>query len=721
MSSTNSARPVPVANYETLMSELAADFLYQMDSTGRIEWASSSVTPILGWKPEELAGVHSSELIHPDDLPKIAIRRNKLLAGAVVDDVQFRGLDKSGAYRWLSVRVREVTDSSGYHKIWIAAAHEIHEEMAVRKALEALSQGSEVLLRAINEIGLLQLMCETVVEAGRYRFATYERPVLDSEKTVEIVAWAGEHSGKLSELSATWGATPTGQGPTGIALRTGQVQFTDDFQHEKNTSPWAQVATEMGIRSSISLPVFVSGQLDGALVLFGSEIGEFSELTQGPLANLAKSLGYGLAQLREQNRQRAIIDSLLDPYVLLRPVRDRMSRIVDFIYLDANRTACEYMKMDRDALVGARLLALLPGHLETGILNLYSNVIESGGPLILNSFPYYNEILQTTTYSDVRAIKVGDDLSYTWRDITDRHAASVALAASEEQYRLLAENSTDVVVRMHEVVIDWISPSITDMLGWEQEELIGTGFDELLHSEDIDAYLGCRNALEDGSLHVTRFRMLAKDLEYHWVEIRAKYYVDANGYRDGQVASFHTIDTQVAAEQALERRARYDELTGLLNRNDILDRLSSISSHTLRTGHEIAVMFCDVDGFKGINDTYGHAAGDQVLRSIAVRIEGAVRSDDMIARIGGDEFLVILDGVHDLAEATEIAEKLREKVANPIPIPGGTVVATLSIGVTLAQTNENVDVLVARADEAMYQAKKAGSNQVIAISASAAE
>jgi len=128
-------------------------------------------------------------------------------------------------------------------------------------------------------------------------------------------------------------------------------------------------------------------------------------------------------------------------------------------------------------------------------------------------------------------------------------------------------------------------------------------------------------------------------------------------------------------------------------------------------------MFCDVDGFKGINDTYGHAAGDQVLRSIAVRIEGSVRSDDMIARIGGDEFLVILDGVHDLTEAVDIADKLREKVAKPIPIPGGTVTATLSIGVTLAQSSENVDILVARADEAMYKAKKGGNNQVIAISA----
>jgi diguanylate cyclase (GGDEF)-like protein len=174
------------------------------------------------------------------------------------------------------------------------------------------------------------------------------------------------------------------------------------------------------------------------------------------------------------------------------------------------------------------------------------------------------------------------------------------------------------------------------------------------------------------------------------------------------------VDDQVAVEQQLEHRARTDELTQLLDRKEVLSRIQTLNGQSRRTGHELAVLFCDIDRFKEINDTHGHAAGDEVLRAMAERLHQTLRtSDDLAARIGGDELLVVLHGVQDLSNAVEIAEKLRAAAAEPVAIPGGYVHATLSIGATLAHKGESTDALVARADTAMYRAKQGGRNRVV--------
>jgi diguanylate cyclase (GGDEF)-like protein len=131
-------------------------------------------------------------------------------------------------------------------------------------------------------------------------------------------------------------------------------------------------------------------------------------------------------------------------------------------------------------------------------------------------------------------------------------------------------------------------------------------------------------------------------------------------------------------------------------------------------------LWCDIDHFKEINDVHGHAAGDDVLAGLAARIRGCLpKPGDLGGRIGGDEMMVAVQGVHGIDEAVQLAEGLRGSSAEPIPVSGGVVVATVSIGVTLALPGEAVDAVLARADDAMYQAKAQGRNRVVAISAAA--
>jgi diguanylate cyclase (GGDEF)-like protein/PAS domain S-box-containing protein len=412
---------------------------------------------------------------------------------------------------------------------------------------------------------------------------------------------------------------------------------------------------------------------------------------------------------------RAILDSLLDPHFLLSPQRDATGKITDFTITEANHAAADYYHLERDSMLGRRLLEFLPPDNAGGLLAMARDAHESGEPLVVNNYAFAFEIYGQERRFDIRAVRVDDSIVWTWRDVTERHLAAKRVAASEERYRLLAENSSDVIVRIRRGTIQWISPSVAPTFGYAVEECIGrlaTDFLEPIDRPQCAAYMA---QLESGRPVRARKIVRSKDGSRHWIETHASPYLDANGRMDGFVATSRIVDAEVAAEQQLEHRARTDELTELLNRKEVLSRIETLGAQSRRTGHELAVLFCDLDRFKDINDRHGHAAGDEVLRVTAERLRSVLRtSDDLAARIGGDELLVVLHGVRGMEDALTIAEKLRNAAAQPITTPSGPVSTTLSIGVTLAHPDETTDALVARADTAMYRAKQSGRNRVVA-------
>jgi diguanylate cyclase (GGDEF)-like protein len=161
----------------------------------------------------------------------------------------------------------------------------------------------------------------------------------------------------------------------------------------------------------------------------------------------------------------------------------------------------------------------------------------------------------------------------------------------------------------------------------------------------------------------------------------------------------------------LESMALQDPLTGLANRRLVPERVRMAIAHARRNRSHMAVLCLDLDGFKEVNDTLGHAAGDQLLRIVAERLLGAVREEDTVARLGGDEFLIALWQVSDAADAAKVASKIVELVAQPYHIDGYAVSVTASAGASMYPTDgEDVDALVKSADSALYKAKQAGKN-----------
>jgi diguanylate cyclase (GGDEF)-like protein/PAS domain S-box-containing protein len=415
----------------------------------------------------------------------------------------------------------------------------------------------------------------------------------------------------------------------------------------------------------------------------------------------------------ERCRLHATLDALLDPHALLEPDRDANGRIVDFVFVDANAAACLFNRMTYSQLVGTRLLELYPDPMVADLFAAYCQVVKTGTPATFDDWTYPGGVGK---YFDIRAVRVDGCISQTWRNVTDRHSAAEALAASEEQFRLLTENTLDVIVRARAGRFVWVSPSIVEALGWAPGDIVGRDHYELVLEEDWAVLSDAISALKDGRPTVFRVRARAKDMTYHWVECHAKPYRNSTGRDDGAAVTLRTVDLEVETEQRLDWQAHHDELTGLLNRKAALVELGAGSGRSPRLpGRDTAVLFCDVDSFKAINDRYGHAVGDQVLKAIADRVTATVRARDLVARVGGDELLIALAGVHGMDEAKEKAEAIRRCVAEPIITTAGAVTATLSIGLTLALPGECTDESIARADAALYTAKQAGRNCVARI------
>ncbi|MEN9877660.1 MAG: hypothetical protein RLZZ158_699 [Cyanobacteriota bacterium] len=238
---------------------------------------------------------------------------------------------------------------------------------------------------------------------------------------------------------------------------------------------------------------------------------------------------------------------------------------------------------------------------------------------------------------------------------------------------------------------------------------------ERIHHEDKQKVLTEIQKLWDKEKETIdiNYRMQHKDGSYRWIHDQGKIVAwSPQGKPTRLIGTHQDISPSKHNEEGLKLLANTDSLTGLINRTTAFENIRRIKNQLRRTGTRSALLFCDLDNFKLINDTYSHRTGDEVLCAVAKRIQACLRTGDLAARIGGDELLVFLEGVQDEANAQRLAHKLMEAVAKPIHTTVGLINTSMSIGLTLGRDEESVDELVDRADAAMYEAKRNGRNQV---------
>ncbi len=296
-----------------------------------------------------------------------------------------------------------------------------------------------------------------------------------------------------------------------------------------------------------------------------------------------------------------------------------------------------------------------------------------------------------------------------------RQDALRELSDRERRYRILAEQASDVTViltadgRLREV-----SPSVTALMGWEPAMAIGEHWRDQVHPDD-HAHL--QDALHHSELtpatpvQVGDHRIRHADGSWRWFAATATDLRSEPTIRGTLIVS-HDINARKRTEDILAHQALHDPLTGLPNRALLLDRLSQTLERTRRHDGTVAVVFLDLDHFKLFNDSFGHARGDELLRACAGRLQGAVREADTIARFGGDEFVVILDGTDRAEDAWVAAHRIMDALQAPITIAGAAHEVTASAGFVLATDDSTAEDLLRDADTAMYQAKRSGREQV---------
>ncbi|HVE71737.1 MAG TPA: EAL domain-containing protein [Thermoanaerobaculia bacterium] len=304
---------------------------------------------------------------------------------------------------------------------------------------------------------------------------------------------------------------------------------------------------------------------------------------------------------------------------------------------------------------------------------------------------------------------LGEILEGTVIDITDRKQAEDALRESEARYRLMAENSTDLIARTTpDGRFVYASDAIRNLLGYEPAEVIGAHIRDIIHPDDRPTL---RAIVPNEHGHTFTYRAIRKDGSIVWFESTSRALFDENGATTEVISVSRDISERRRAEEQIEYQAYHDGLTGLPNRLLFRDRLTVALAHAKRQHSPLVLMFLDLDRFKIVNDTLGHSLGDDLLRANATRLRSVLREGDTIARMGGDEFTVLLTDLTDVRDAARIAQKLLDTVAQPVRVEGHELYVTTSIGIAVYPNDgDTAELLLKNADSAMYRAKEAGHN-----------
>ena len=300
------------------------------------------------------------------------------------------------------------------------------------------------------------------------------------------------------------------------------------------------------------------------------------------------------------------------------------------------------------------------------------------------------------------------------RDISARKRAEQALRDSAQELRLFADNVPAMTVSYDENLrCRFVNKAFTEFFGVAAEDIIGKHVREVLGQEvyrEIEGHFV--QVLRGHPVTYQRTRKLPNG-ESRYLDVKLLPQIGDQGKVLGCFAVTTDITEHKLAEERIQRIAHHDDLTGLPNRLLFNDRLDQAMSLAKRDSRQFALLYLDLDKFKPVNDTLGHSAGDELLQAIAARIRHQVRESDTVARVGGDEFTVILPGIARREEAEIVAKKIIAALATPFQLgrQKQSVGIGASIGIALYPADaRDADALVKAADAAMYSAKQAGSS-----------
>ena len=430
---------------------------------------------------------------------------------------------------------------------------------------------------------------------------------------------------------------------------------------------------------------------------------------------------------QERLRILASAETSLDAFLLLDAERDEGGSISDLRISFSNRHAATLLDRFDGELTGRTLLDVMPQVLTGGLFDLLCQVVNTGEPLLGETEMLDSQV--RATWLRYQVVRLGDGVAMTLGDISD-------MKASERRYKELGEFTESIFESAPfsifatdpDGVITAMNRAAEELCGYSRTDLVGKAPLTLLHDRKELAMRAREQKLRtDPSLEgfdVLTAKATQGGLdEQEWTLLRAggmrvpiHLAVRALKRETGDVTGFVGIAFDVTEHRAMmeyvTHLATHDQLTGLVGRAVLQDRIRQAVERARRYGTKVALFVLDLDHFKRINDSLGHWAGDQVLLETAARLRLAVRSSDTVARMGGDEFVLMLEDLTNLADVEHCAHNVMKRLVPEMAVDQHQLQVTASIGVCVfPDMGTDVQHLLKWADAAMYSAKENGRNQ----------
>jgi len=659
-------------NHYRMLAENSSDFVIQSDSSGTIEWVSESVTRSMGWEIADLIGSNSFDLVHPEDLTAVADALD-LPTDEKDQNRRARLRTPGGDYSWISYSVREIFDAEGNLTKRISGCQIIDSQVA-----------SEVALATSEEH--FRLMAEN---SSDFVMKTSAQAVIEwiSPSITRVLGWTPQNMIARSRYAFI--------APEDRALAREQ---SGDLKDGKSVSGRLRVLCADGTVRWMSYsanPVFNDAN---KLV---SIVSGYRDIQQEVIAE----------QARFQSEQRLTLTMQASPVGLA--LTD-----LDHRFIEVNPALCELLNTDRDWLLGRKVSDVLSSEEQETVRLQRDAVLRGEQESIVAETRFIRPDGTSVWVSRSLALLRSQDgvpQAYITQlvDISEQRQARVALAQSEQRFRLaMASTPAGLAIVDLDRSFLVVNPALCQMLGRAPEWFLDHAVPDILTAGDNTLDLQMRSELTSSRADnsTRQKRLLHADGTTVWVDHSISMLRDDQGVAISYLSQFVNITETLREQDTLKFQASHDALTHLANRRALLERTVKVLEHPARSGKHVGVMYCDLDNLKTINDTHGHAAGDQVIVAIAKRLVDHVRSDDTVARVGGDEFVIALSAVHSMADLEHLAEKLQAAAAEPVDFQGSLIQPGMSIGMALANHGDHFEAVLQNADSALYQAKRRGGN-----------
>jgi diguanylate cyclase (GGDEF)-like protein/PAS domain S-box-containing protein len=502
-------------------------------------------------------------------------------------------------------------------------------------------------------------------------------------------------------------------GLSGKVWQSGQPLWSTDVGKDprsSSSSSEAGLSRGIGLHGTFVFPVLSDGKTIGVLSFASREAREPEKLLLEAIRVIGSQIGQFVERKQreeELRRFRSAMDASEDMIWLLDPVHMRV--------IDINDTACRKLGYSREELLSLAPQDIISTSREE-LSAIYSRLIQGGeGDTAVGGWYRRKDGSRFPVEAFRRAVQSEGShvIVAVVRDVTERRAVEEEL----RRFRLAMDNSADMIVLVDRATMRFVDVNETacKLLGYSREELLRMGPQDVLPvgREELERSYDELIAHPTGDAQV-----FVAGMKSHYV------------CKDGAVLPFEStrhvlrsedttliaaisrdIRARLAIEEKVSYLAQFDSLTGLPNRNLFQDRLTQAMALAKRNDWPMAVLFIDLDRFKLVNDTLGHAAGDKLLKEAAERLRSCIRASDTVGRLGGDEFAAILSELGKPRDAGLVAQKIIDVFKRPFDLEGKETYVTASVGVTLYPADsDNAEALVVNADAAMYRAKEQGRN-----------